>query len=640
MPDSPNLILPYIQASQAQKHITHNEAIKLLDGVVQLAVISRVLTAPPGSPADGDRYIVASSATGIWAGWDLNVAYFADGAWTRLVPRPGWSAYSVADSSNFTWNGSAWIAYGGPEFLATAFALFDSADPTKIARFDAQWISTGTTRTFTLPNISSTLAGLGAPQTFTGTNTFSGTFLASGTTATLGSSTAASTLGIGTGATLNGVSKTVNVGTGGVSGSTTTINIGSATAGALGTTTLSSPTVTFAATNTLISLLGTTALTGTATNATLLYLGLGGATADSYNRFSINTPALLLNNAGSSIDMTFNKNAVGNDASLSFKTGFSTRGLVGLLGDDDLTFKVSPDGSTFYTGFLVKATDGRPEFPQPIILQEQAAKPAAPASGKVAIYARERADQAWVDVQRASGRDFPLQPHWGVNRVAFWAPSTTTTVTAVGMPVINVGAVSTPTPTSTNLKTSMRRWTLTSAATINSASDQRASANACWRGNAAGLGGWTYTNRLALTTLQATGMAFFGLYGSTAALATTLLLSGVVNCVGIGFQRGTHTNWQMVQNDAAGAPTLTDLGASFAINTTDVLTLYIGAAPNGSSIGLLLVNETTGDSYDATLTTDIPANTVFLDPRNYMNNDTTAAAIAFDCAGVYLERDF
>ena len=64
MPDSPNLILPYIQASQAQKHITHNEAIKLLDGLVQLAVISRVLTAPPGSPVDGDRYIVASSATG------------------------------------------------------------------------------------------------------------------------------------------------------------------------------------------------------------------------------------------------------------------------------------------------------------------------------------------------------------------------------------------------------------------------------------------------------------------------------------------------------------------------------------------------------------------------------------------------
>ncbi|WYB26030.1 hypothetical protein WDB86_11310 [Thioclava sp. GXIMD4215] len=45
-------------------------------------------------------------------------------------------------------------------------------------------------------------------------------------------------------------------------------------------------------------------------------------------------------------------------------------------------------------------------------------------------------------------------------------------------------------------------------------------------------------NRLSLVTLQATGMGFFGLYGSTTALATTLTLSAVVNCIGIGFQRG------------------------------------------------------------------------------------------------------
>jgi hypothetical protein len=135
-------------------------------------------------------------------------------------------------------------------------------------------------------------------------------------------------------------------------------------------------------------------------------------------------------------------------------------------------------------------------------------------------------------------------------------------------------------------------------------------------------------------------MAFFGLYGAVVNLAPTLLLSAVINCVGIGFQRGTHTNWQLVTNDATGAPTLTDLGASFPINTTDVLTLFIGAAPNGSSIGVRVVNETSGAAFDATITTDMPAATTFLSPRNYMNNDTTAAAVAFDCAGVYIETDF
>ena len=72
-----------------QKHVTHNEALRLLDGLVQLSVLDRDLAAPPASPADGDRYIVASDATGDWAGWDLNVALWTDGAWLRLPPRTG-----------------------------------------------------------------------------------------------------------------------------------------------------------------------------------------------------------------------------------------------------------------------------------------------------------------------------------------------------------------------------------------------------------------------------------------------------------------------------------------------------------------------------------------------------------------------
>ena len=64
-----------------------NESLRLLDAIVQLAVLDRDLTAPAGSPADGDRHIVAAGATGLWTGWDLNIAYWADGAWTRLVPR-------------------------------------------------------------------------------------------------------------------------------------------------------------------------------------------------------------------------------------------------------------------------------------------------------------------------------------------------------------------------------------------------------------------------------------------------------------------------------------------------------------------------------------------------------------------------
>ena len=63
-----HLLLPYILAAQAQKHVTHNEALRVLDNLVQLAVLDRDLNAPPGAPAEGDRYIVKASPapTGAW----------------------------------------------------------------------------------------------------------------------------------------------------------------------------------------------------------------------------------------------------------------------------------------------------------------------------------------------------------------------------------------------------------------------------------------------------------------------------------------------------------------------------------------------------------------------------------------------
>jgi hypothetical protein len=98
---SAHLLLPFFLAAQAQRHITHNEALRLLDTVVQLSVLDRDLTAPPASPGDRDRYIVASIATGLWAGFDLNVATWVDGIWMRLVPRPGWLAWIADEATLF-----------------------------------------------------------------------------------------------------------------------------------------------------------------------------------------------------------------------------------------------------------------------------------------------------------------------------------------------------------------------------------------------------------------------------------------------------------------------------------------------------------------------------------------------------------
>ncbi len=104
-----HLALPFIMASQAQKHVTHNEALRLLDGIVQLSVLDRDLTAPPASPAEGARYIPASGAAGAWTGWDGSVAYWVDGAWMRLLPASGWLAWVVDEAQAIIWTGSAWV---------------------------------------------------------------------------------------------------------------------------------------------------------------------------------------------------------------------------------------------------------------------------------------------------------------------------------------------------------------------------------------------------------------------------------------------------------------------------------------------------------------------------------------------------
>ncbi|MTH66080.1 DUF2793 domain-containing protein [Paracoccus shanxieyensis] len=635
-----HLGLPYLLAAQAQKHVTHNEALRLLDAMVQLSVLDRTRTAPPPSPADGNRHLVASGATGLWAGWDLNIAFWVDGAWIRLVPRTGWLVWVAAEGLFLVWTGSAWEVVGEPRDVSDAvFSLVNDSDPTKKATFSLAGISAGTTRSYTLPNTSSELAILAGTQTFSGNKTFSGTLTASGTitvsaaSATIGTATTTATYGMGTGATTNGVTKTVNMGTGGASGSTTVVNIGSATAGAGGTTVINTPTVTFANAVTQVGM--------PQANLTAQLLGLGGATADSYNRLSVNTPAVLLNNAGAGIEATVNKAAAGNDAAFAFKTGFAARALIGLLGNDDFSFKVSPDGSAFYDAIRIDRTSGRVELAGPVILPAHDAVPSPPPAGKLALYARDRAGMGWLDVERPSGRHFPLQPHFGVNRIATWAPSTSTTINTNGMPRTAVGTAATPTLATTNLSTSMRRWRMTSAATAGAAAEERSAGWVCWRGNAEGLGGFTYLNRLSLVTLQATGMGFFGLIGSVAALSTTLTLSAVVNALGIGFERGTHANWQIVHNDGAGAPTLIDLGAGFPVaSTTNVLTLYIAAAPNDSAVGIRVVEEVSGAVAEATITTDMPAATQLLSPRNYLNNGTAAAAVAYDCSGVYVETDY
>ncbi len=111
---SPILQLPYILPAQAQKHVTHNEALRLLDILVQLAVISRNLGVPPVSPVIGNRYIVKTPASGAWVGQVNKIAVFTATGWEFLAPQAGWQAYVQSSSELVAFDGTVWATAGIP----------------------------------------------------------------------------------------------------------------------------------------------------------------------------------------------------------------------------------------------------------------------------------------------------------------------------------------------------------------------------------------------------------------------------------------------------------------------------------------------------------------------------------------------
>src|SRR4029079_11407673 len=106
---TPNLALPELIASRAQKHVTVNEALRALDAIVQLAVLDRDLSVPPASPNEGERWLVASGASGSWAGHGQHVAAWQDGDWEFYVPQVGWIVYVTDEGALLAWTGSAWV---------------------------------------------------------------------------------------------------------------------------------------------------------------------------------------------------------------------------------------------------------------------------------------------------------------------------------------------------------------------------------------------------------------------------------------------------------------------------------------------------------------------------------------------------
>lgn len=128
MANSPHLALPYLEAAQAQKHVTHNEALRALDALVMLAVKDRDLASPPPSSSEGDRYLIAPAATGPWSGKDGKIAAWQDGAWSFHAPQEGWRLWIADEDVLLVHNGASWT--GAATQNAAFVGVNTSADST------------------------------------------------------------------------------------------------------------------------------------------------------------------------------------------------------------------------------------------------------------------------------------------------------------------------------------------------------------------------------------------------------------------------------------------------------------------------------------------------------------------------------
>ena len=294
MANSPNLTLPYIEAAQAQKHVTHNEALLRLDAIVQLSVVSNTFDHPPDSPnaADGDRHIVSGSGVGEWGGFSSgSVAAYQDGAWVEYVPMDGWLAWVEDSEQLLVYSNGAWI---GPSFQSiTQLGINATATPlTRLSVASNMILFNHDGSDFALKLNKSSAANNNEVYFQTGFST----------RAILGNSA--------------NDDFAIRVSPDGSS---------------------------FFQAITIDKDTGNVAI---------------GTSSDANNKLTVSGSSCLFSNGSGSFSFVFSKNAVADDASLTFQTNFSARALVGLLADDNLTFKVSPDGSSFFTGFTVDKDDG------------------------------------------------------------------------------------------------------------------------------------------------------------------------------------------------------------------------------------------------------------------------------------------
>lgn len=107
---TPRFALPYLAVAQAQKEVTHNEALTLVDALIHAAVEAGPQNDPPATPMPGQCWLVGGAAVGDWTGQAAAIALWTVGGWRFAAPRAGMRATRLSDGARLRFDAGAWVA--------------------------------------------------------------------------------------------------------------------------------------------------------------------------------------------------------------------------------------------------------------------------------------------------------------------------------------------------------------------------------------------------------------------------------------------------------------------------------------------------------------------------------------------------
>jgi hypothetical protein len=110
MSNTPQLGLPLLDAAQAQKHVTVNDALVRIDAHSQLRFSGIDVNTPASAPVDGETYALGSVPVNAWAGYAGQVAVFSNGGWVFAQPAQGWVGFDLNTDRSVRYLDNVWIS--------------------------------------------------------------------------------------------------------------------------------------------------------------------------------------------------------------------------------------------------------------------------------------------------------------------------------------------------------------------------------------------------------------------------------------------------------------------------------------------------------------------------------------------------